>query len=65
MGILLRCKRRKGGGRGEGGVKQREGGQEQEGGHAGGEHSVEADVVGTVDYAVEFSGEQAYHVIVM
>lgn len=65
MGVLLRCKMRKGGGRGEDGVEEREGGHEQERGHTGEEHALEAEVVGTVDCAVEFNGEQACHVIVM
>ena len=65
MGILLRCKRRKEGGTGEGGVEEGEGSQEQERGNSAEEHAFEAEVVGTVDCSVEFSGEQACHVIVM
>ena len=58
-GILLRCKRRKGCSRGE---EEEAGGKEdsckEEGGSSGVEQALEADVVGTVDFAVEFCGEQ-------
>ena len=58
-GILLRCKRKKkecNKGEGEGGGK--EASHETEGSNGGVEPTVEAEIVGTVDCAVEFCGEQ-------
>ena len=56
-GILLRCKRRKGGSRGEEEAGGKEDGHEREGESAGAEQALEAEVVGTIDFAVEFCGE--------
>ena len=57
-GILLRCKRKKDRNKGEEEAGGKEASHEKEGSNAGVEPTVEAEIVGTVDFAVEFCGEQ-------
>lgn len=57
-GVLLRCKRKKKCNKGEGEAGEKEASREKEGSNAGVEQTAEAEIVGTVDFVVEFCGEQ-------